>query len=131
MASTTFIDQATLIAPSLSGTPLAPTPAKFDATTKIATMAALQSALGNTQGVGSFNSSFTAGSSQTGTCFYYTGTSSSTVTLPAPSTCGNGASFWFETASTGGLIINTPSGVFTGVIQNGSGTTSKIGRAHV
>jgi hypothetical protein len=101
------------LAPAFGVSPTAPTPAQFDASTKVATMAAVQRALGNSSGHISYNTTpqnLTA--AQAGACFSYFGSTPGVFNLPAVAGVPVGGTY---------LICNTGSSTLT---VNRAGTDS-------
>lgn len=92
--------KAPLASPVLTGVPTAPTPVQFDATTKLATMAALQRALGNYRGHVEISSSRALTVDDLGKYIYVNGSSAVTLTLPPIATLPSGATFHIQCSST-------------------------------
>lgn len=96
---------APLASPALSGTPTAPTPAMFDSSTKLATTAFVQRALGNyRQGV-QYTASQTLTASQVGEVIVASGSTAMTMTLPPLAGIPSGGGFRFVNQSANPLTI--------------------------
>ncbi|KVK88705.1 hypothetical protein WJ47_02610 [Burkholderia ubonensis] len=79
---------APLASPAFTGSPQAPVPPQFDNSTKLATTAFVQQALGNFQGFVPLTASATLTASQTGSFIEARGTSGYSIALPPPLTPG-------------------------------------------
>ncbi|KVW63443.1 gp53-like domain-containing protein [Burkholderia ubonensis] len=79
---------APLASPAFTGSPQAPVPPQFDNSTKLATTAFVQQALGNFQGFVPLTASATLTASQTGSFIEARGTSGYSIALPSPLTPG-------------------------------------------
>lgn len=101
--------KAPLASPALTGTPTAPTAAKFDNSTKIASTAFVQSALGNHVFV-PLNANRVLVAADAGTCYDWYGTTNGTVTLPLVSSLSAGASFRFQNISGYNMTIQSQGG---------------------
>lgn len=99
---------APLASPALSGTPTAPTAAQFDATTKIATMAALQRALGNYAGQVGIAASRSLLASESGLIVNANG--NITVTLPVSAGVIPGVSYQINNAGAGIVTVRADAG---------------------
>ena len=97
-----------LASPAFTGTPTSTTPAQFDASTKLATTAFVQTALGNFQSTISPSAATALTAAQSGALVAASGTGY-TLTLPAPAI---GLRYTIYTTSAGGAItLATPSGL--------------------
>lgn len=101
--------KAPLASPALTGSPTAPTPAQFDATTKLATMAALQRALGNFQGIVGVAANTVLVPAQVGSLVEITGGTGVVITLPSATGIG-GASFAFYNNTSNAVTVNAAGG---------------------
>lgn len=121
LAATAAATYAPLASPALTGTPTAPTPAQFDASTRIATMAAVQRQAGNFAGYSALSGTQTLAASVAG--FYMVNTTTGTASWTLPNaTINAGYCLAIENAGTGVLTLTSGGGVFSGPF--GSGTTT-------
>ena len=116
--------KAPLASPALTGTPTAPTPAQFDSTTKVATMGALQRALGNFSSVDFYTSGATLTASQAGKMIDFYGSSPGTLTLPDSTTIQHGGAFNFTNLGAANLTVSC--GGNDTIAIPGGGTTSIV-----
>lgn len=86
---------APLASPALTGNPTAPTPARFDSDTSIATTEFVQRALGGFSAVNAASAAYTLTVANGGNLFYIVAVSSFNVTLPASHTLQPGWSITF------------------------------------
>lgn len=114
--------KAAINSPVFTGTPSGPTPAQFDITTKLATMAAVQRSLGN---FAKFDRILTAATALTaadiGSAILVGNTINYTVTLPNLADVPTGASIYIQQTNTG---LKTIAGA--GADTLGCGTASGI-----
>lgn len=109
--------------PILTGSPTAPTAALFDSSTKLATTAFVQAALGNFGGVTLCNSgSVTLPSTAYGDAIQVGTTVGATITLPAAGNAGACITFYHQGANT--TTIAAPSGGFIYAPGAGFGNTN-------
>jgi hypothetical protein len=110
--------RAPLASPSLTGTPLSTTPSQLDSTTKIATTAFVQRALGNLSGYNSFNASVTLTNTYAGQYLrLYGSTTGQIATLPAFSGVISGVAFQF---------VNSGSVAWTVAVNNATTETMVV-----
>lgn len=95
--------RAPLASPTFTGTPASVTPAQFDNTTKLATSAFVQRALGNMQAAAQITAATTLTAANAGTAYQFTG--AYTVTLPLFSTMPTGGTLYFSNNTTGVATI--------------------------
>ncbi|OFJ46388.1 hypothetical protein BA896_021775 [Janthinobacterium lividum] len=128
-----FVTALNTIYPRLSSaaftaSPTGPTPAQFDATNKLATMAAVQRALGNYQGVSAFLTSgtFTLTAANAGQEIILSGSSvTAALVLPLLSSVPDGAAFLVKSeASTSNWTINANAADGAAIISTSSGVAS-------
>lgn len=100
------------------------TPAQFDATTKIATMAAVQRALGNYNGYVIFNTNQVLTNVGFGGIYESSGSSSLTLQLPSATACPAGCVMVYNGQSSGTLTVSSAGGIFYG--PNNPGGTSTV-----
>lgn len=122
--------KAPLASPVFTGNPEAPTPAQFDATTKLATMEALQRALGNFKVGQQISANIQLTAAMAGSCFQVVG--ALTITLPSvltglsPAgvsyTLFNNGSDWTINSATAN-IFNGSSQVSSMVVKAGTSIT--------
>ncbi|KVD09395.1 hypothetical protein WI80_13905 [Burkholderia ubonensis] len=125
--------KAPIDSPVFAGTPKGPTPPQFDSSTKLATMAAVQRALGNFQAIASVSSAVTLTAADAGKAF--TLNTGASVTLPLFSSVQPGASFLFINAGPtmtisrqGADLIFGPSAAQNGsLVGNATGVTLQTG----
>lgn len=100
------------------------TPAQFDNTTKAATTAFVQRALGNMNGANSYSVTSAIPASQAGSLILFSGAAGQTLTLPALSTATQpvGSKYTVENYGGNAVTIAAPSGVFT----NGGGAATYV-----
>lgn len=94
--------KAALDSPSFTGTPKAPTPAQFDSTTKLATMAALRQAGFQISGIQTPAASTTLDASYAGGIAILA--AAGTYTLPLSTSMPNGATIKFFVSQTGAIL---------------------------
>ena len=129
--ATTIANQLALKAPIdspiFTGTPKAPTPPQFDTSTKQATTAFVQRALGNFQATASVSSAVTLTAADVGKAF--TLNTGASITLPLFSTVQQGASFLFINAGPTMTISRQGTDFIFGpsAAQNGSLVGNAIG----
>ncbi|WP_244122198.1 gp53-like domain-containing protein [Burkholderia latens] len=115
--------KAALDSPEFSGTPKAPTPQQFDNSTKLATTAFLQRALGNFSGSLQVSAATVLQASASGEFVWLNGSTTYTVTLPPASSMPNGGAFFFA-SSNGSPVTIARSG--TDQIYVNSGTVTAL-----
>ncbi len=98
------------------------TAGQFDNSTKQATTAFVQRALGNFQAFTAYTSSQTLTASQSGSVINFWGGSASTFTLPSAATMPSGGAFLFNNTSTSAAVTITRAGSDT-ILLNGGGTS--------
>ncbi|KWE51746.1 hypothetical protein WL76_17680 [Burkholderia ubonensis] len=97
--------KAPLASPAFTGSPQAPVPPQFDNTSKIATTAFVQRALGNYGSLNALSSATTLTAVNCGQTLDILGSSAFTVTLPAASACPSGSALTFICGSTYGSTL--------------------------
>lgn len=97
---------APIASPAFTGTPTAPTPAQFDETGKLATMEALQRAIGNFRSISTINVNTVLTAADAGKLIIPFGTSPIAITLPLANTCKSGVALHFENVSNQLVTIN-------------------------
>ncbi|WP_343726698.1 hypothetical protein [Burkholderia seminalis] len=95
---------------------------QFDSSTKFATTAFVQRALGNFQAFTAYTSSQTLTASQSGSVINFWGGSASTFTLPSVAAMPPGGAFLFNNTSTSAAVTITRAGSDT-ILLNGGGTS--------
>jgi hypothetical protein len=123
---------APLASPALTGTPTAPTPTLGDASTKIATMAALRAAIGGFAGFAGYPASTVLTNAVANFGVQSVGAAAITLTLPLSASVPMGATITFFNHGTGQTTI-VPQGTdflfdangesFAGVLQPGDNLT--------
>ncbi|MCO1349952.1 hypothetical protein L0Z31_21050 (plasmid) [Burkholderia vietnamiensis] len=114
--------KAALDSPEFSGAPKAPTPAQFDATTRLATMEAVRRELGSMAGVDQRCTALMADislpASSVGKILPVGGTTAKVITLPSTVGLPDGASiaFYNQTASAGGVVYTLSGAVGQNII---------------
>ncbi|SDP46069.1 Phage tail-collar fibre protein [Ralstonia sp. 25mfcol4.1] len=129
--------KAPLASPDLTGNPTAPTQAQFDASKKLATMEAVQRALGNFSGSASFTATANVPVANAGKMISVAMVAAGQVlTLPALNAAPDGATFVFQ--NVGGQAFNvaragtdwmTASGTALGAVTVYSGETAVFVKA--
>jgi hypothetical protein len=115
---------APLASPQFTGSPLAPTPSRFDNDTSLATTEFVQRALGNNAGVEIVAANRAMTAADTGK-YLFSNANSLIYTLPDPATLPLGAKFRIAQGNlTSGGTINAPGGVTIGNITAGGTVTS-------
>jgi hypothetical protein len=116
--------------PTLTGTPTAPTPAQFDNSTKLATSAFVQRALGSYSGVAGFNSNTTLTLAQIGNAIDWFGPSGGVLTLPSGGTIPAGNAITFYNYGAGTLIVQVAGGsdfIYSGTVTTTTSITLQKG----
>ena len=121
---------AWVLVDSTGGYIKSPTAPQFDMSQKLATMAAVQRALGNYQGHDSYNTAAVAiSAAQAGKVISYYGTANATFTLPTIASvgaAGQGASFSFVNTSSYNLTLSRSGASDTFLNSDGSSAGSSI-----
>lgn len=114
---------------ALRSTGVFTTPAQFDSSTKAATMAALQRALGNMRGQFPFNASQALSAAQAGGLVaFYGATAGQTLTLPLAASLTGGAGYWIANVASVAVSV-APSGADTitrNLVVGGSSTAAPL-----
>jgi hypothetical protein len=108
----------------LAGGDTGVTPAQFNSSTKLATTAFVQRALGNYTNGGSITGATTLTAAQAGSAFSLNNTTAYTVTLPAISSVTPGSSFTFYATNSAGVTIAVASG--DGMLTGGGTNQTSI-----
>ncbi|WP_264840381.1 hypothetical protein [Burkholderia cenocepacia] len=103
--------------------PIAQTPAQFDSSTRLATTAFVQRALGNFQNFYSYQTSQALIGAQSGSVVNFWGTSAETFTLPAASTMPTCGSLYFVNSGSATLTVLRAG---SDTIVSAGGTTSVV-----
>ncbi|KWD09752.1 hypothetical protein WM34_30010 [Burkholderia ubonensis] len=91
--------KASVDSPVFTGTPKGPTPQQFDSTARLATMAAVQTALGNMRGIAVFtaNSNQVLGLQHVGALVVNSSAGAAyTYSLPSAASCPQGSAIWMQ-----------------------------------
>lgn len=104
---------AWIIMESAGGVHHSVTPAQFDNSSKTATTAFVQRALGNFSGVQIYNASQVITAAQAGELIEFNGAAVATFTIPNPSTVVVGGSYTINNYGTANLTVTTAGGVAT------------------
>lgn len=102
------------------------TPPLFDSTTKMATMAAVQRALGNFSFSQQLSASTTLTSAYVGEHIWLAGTTSYTITLPVAGTLATGSALWLWSSNSATVTINV-AGTDNMLVNSTSLTTIALG----
>lgn len=97
--------KAPLSSPALTGAPTAPSPAQFDASTRLATTEFVKASGVTFSGSAVVNAAATLGAAHIGNHIYCSGAGGYNVNLPLTSTCRDGDTLVFECAAAGGVTI--------------------------
>lgn len=116
-------DAAPLASPTFTGTPSAPTPARFDNDTSLATTEFVRCALGNMFSTNAINGATTLLAANAGMLHQCFGSSPYTVTLPLANSVPPGAAFSFFCTNSTGVTISRAG---TNAIQASSAQLTSI-----
>lgn len=115
--------KAPLAGPAFTGNPTVPTQVQFNDSTRIASTAFVQRALGNYAGGTAATGSGTLTAVDVGKCYVFTGASAATITLPAIASVAFGGAVTIHNTGTAALTVD---GNGSEQIDRGAGSAASI-----